>query len=539
VRERERESRTPRPERKRPAGPPTDLPGPQAPERRLRITRRVVLAAIAAVYLISLSPRWLPGNDSAVYRLLGRSLARGQGYVALGSPHVKVPPGFPLLLAGTEKLGLSERGLNAVIMALAGAAIVLAYLIVREHIRPEATLWITLLAALSNHMHDASMQVLSDIPCLVLVGLGLWGYVRWSRTGRGRPELATFALVAAMWVRLAVLPLAIGAGLGLLIQPVRRSRRRAILNGLVLLACLAASFALYHARYEAVSNNANVSSYANRWKVFGQRGLATLLVTYVRNFYETGKTISRLFTSQRLPGPLALAALWIPIIVGMILRLRRGHRICVLATASYLGALMVFQPPRARYLLPVGFLLILYFVDALEALLGLWPRIRPAIPRVTGVSLILLSVANLPRDFRRIWWVHQERDQFLRLYRDGREGLYETSEWLRRNAGPDDRFVSSTNAYTLAILSGARGLHVSGRLLRTHREQTDPIWALFDREGITLVVFQPSDQPEAFTNLRDQGQRRGWLKRLYGNDSYEVWRYRRPAPTTQAGIRDS
>ena len=57
-----------------------ELPPSQVSPRQLRISRIVAVAVIVVVYLASISPYWLPGNDSALYRLLGRSLAAGRGY---------------------------------------------------------------------------------------------------------------------------------------------------------------------------------------------------------------------------------------------------------------------------------------------------------------------------------------------------------------------------------------------------------------------------------------------------------------------------
>ena len=66
---------------------------------RLARTRRVITAVIVVWFALAVSPSWLPTPDSALYLMLGRSLAQGHGYALDGQPHAYVPPGYPLFLA--------------------------------------------------------------------------------------------------------------------------------------------------------------------------------------------------------------------------------------------------------------------------------------------------------------------------------------------------------------------------------------------------------------------------------------------------------
>jgi hypothetical protein len=524
------------------------LPASLVSPRQLKVCRWVVLGFIAGLYLVSLSPHWLPGNDSALYRLLGRSLARGEGYSLWGKPHVHVPPGFPLLLAGLEKLGLeSSLALNAVIMALSGATLLLAYCFLRRHVWPELALWITLLFALCNHWHDVSMQLLSDVPCIALVALGLWSYVRWSRWGRGLPELGTAALIAAGWVRLAAMPLAVGAAVGLLLErplagpgggrpdrPVRAPRLRRVLNALVLVAGVAATAWIFYLHYKAAGRGPGAPSYGHHLDAVSGGGLLAMIGRMGANLYGTSQTLSRLFTSQRMPVHmpwLATLLFALPVLGGMILHLRRRQFICVFAATAYLGAITVFRVPIARYLLPVGFLLMLYWSEAVAAAFLRLGRLRRALPHVLAGLLILLSVAHLPRDVRRIIWVHHP--DFLGVYRHGGpRALYEMAGWLEDNARAK-RFLSAADTYSLAFLSGREGVPVSEALLR-RKDAPEVLASLFDRQGADVLILQPGDQPEAFEVMGERALRQGRIVLAHDNGVYRAYWHRPSAVTTQS-----
>ncbi len=509
--------------------------------RALRVLRYCIVGLIGVVYLASLSRHWLPGGDSALYLLLGRSLAAGQGYTLFGQPSAFVPPGFPAILAGAELLGLTHPlALNAIMLLLAGVSLVLAYLVVRQHVSAEVALWVVLLFALCNHMHDASVQVLSDVPCVLLVGLGLWLWARWSRGGRGLPELGALALVAAGWVRLVALPLAVGAAGGMLIESIFRpgrapeqrrtpSRLRGVLNAFAVLAGVALTAAFFYARYQAASAAGATASYMHHVDELAERSPGGLLSALLANLGEAIETLSRILTSQRLPYWLAAPMFGAPVVVGMIFRLRRGQWIGPAAAAGYLGAIVLFRAPIARYLLVVGFLLILFYADGLLVLLVLGRRLRAVAPQVLAAVLIALTAANLPRDLRRIYWVHHPR--FPDVYRHGRSALYDMAKWLKENAGPQGRFVSSTNTYALALLSGVSAAAVPKRFLM-HAKLPGDLLALLEEQRVKLVIFYPDDEPKPFADFRAEALKLGRLRLLYDNGEYAAYECLPAALTT-------
>src|SRR5689334_14835956 len=66
--------------------------------------RRVYWIILAVVYLFAFNGQWRVGQDSALYRGLGHSLASGQGYTFSAFSARQILPGYPVVLAALEKL---------------------------------------------------------------------------------------------------------------------------------------------------------------------------------------------------------------------------------------------------------------------------------------------------------------------------------------------------------------------------------------------------------------------------------------------------
>jgi hypothetical protein len=144
----------------------------------------IIAAFIAILYLLGVTGRWWPSDDSAVYLGLGRSLAQGNGYTVNGQVNTAFSPGLPLLLAGLEKL-VGERGIWVpnLFMALCGlCAISLVYLTLRR-ITGDGLVSAAVAAAtaLSYPFYLDSHRVLSDIPFAAAFWLLLYVVTRWPR----------------------------------------------------------------------------------------------------------------------------------------------------------------------------------------------------------------------------------------------------------------------------------------------------------------------------------------------------------------------
>jgi len=137
--------------------------------------RLLLIAILSAVgFLLIINSSWNATPDSALYLALGESLANGQGYVFNGEKHTYVPPGFPLLLAGTAKL-LGQNFLSyRILMALMGfLTAVSAYFFVSRLAGPDLGLLVGGLFALNHTLVYNSTFILADVPFALFIMLSL------------------------------------------------------------------------------------------------------------------------------------------------------------------------------------------------------------------------------------------------------------------------------------------------------------------------------------------------------------------------------
>lgn len=507
-----------------------------SPVRRRRLG---LLAAglIIVVYLAGWCPIWLPGNDSAIYRVLGHNLATGQGYTAFGKPHITVPPGFPLMLAGMEKLGLSDGAMNAVMIGLGLLAVWLAWLLLRQQTTFEWALPAVLLFALSDHVQSLSMQMLSDVPCLLLVLLGLWLYVRWS-AGKSAPvELGSLALVAAVWIRLAMLPLVFGAALGLVLQRKKPSALRAWSNAALVGVCTSLTLGIFYLYYRH-NFDPTAPTYAHHVAGLGGRGIAEWLAVPLGNLAVAAQSAGRLFTGQGIKPAAVAAVIFLPIVlVGMVHCLRRNQVVGVVTTIAYIGGLVLLRDVIARYLAPLAVLLVLYFADGLAVLLDFLSRLkrqksenaasRLALwPSQAAVAVLLaLTATNLVYDAKTIYSVHH--GDILANYDDGQKlPNMQAAHWLRDNTPADELFFATASTWQLAYLSDRPALPLARKIMENPPPARD-IFDLLDYQCVRHFVLEV--QPGAKNPWRpivQSGLEQGKLRQVWANAKFEVYEYR-------------
>jgi 4-amino-4-deoxy-L-arabinose transferase-like glycosyltransferase len=502
----------------------------------------IIAGIIVLLYAASLGPNWIPGPDSALYRVLARNISQGEGYTTFSRPNVTVPPGFPALLASLNAIGLDAPiWQNLVMIVLALTAILLAWLILKLQGHYQRALWVILLFALADHVHSLSMELLSDVPCLVLIALGLWAYIRWAKTGKGWPELGTLALTAAVWVRIAIVPVVLGAALGLVLQRRKPSTRRAWLNAILLGLAVGATLLAFIAWYKA-NATAYAFGYGYRLDNIASRGAMDWLVMLNNNVTKTSVAIARLFTGQRLGVWLAILLFMVPVLVGIVMRIAKNDVIAATATLSYLAFFLMTQEPRARYLLPISFLLMLYFSDALASFFQLSAIGRKVLPYAVPALLAGLAVANLPLDIRSVIWAHS--DNFIHVYgaKDGKgekEDQFDLTDWMRVSAAKDDKFFSAESTYVLAWLSDMPGMPISSAILSKPIEPIAFHKLLVDQK-VTWFIFDHQDK-KPILQLKADMLSAGLLmaEPIFHNESYDVYMLtddRRPASQPASAI---
>ena len=189
--------------------PPTEL---QPPSRATSLatgftpTPREWLYCLAAVLILSLAyllmtnGRWHPGTDTAYYISISRSLAQGKGFLFNGGPVGKVPPLWPLLLAGAMKISGSFWFLNIIPAACLVISAACWYWILRRLVSPGRALATVLLSGMLFFSFVSAVQLRTEaLFCLFFSAALLLG----TQVGAGRVHawrIAAAALLCGLMV---------------------------------------------------------------------------------------------------------------------------------------------------------------------------------------------------------------------------------------------------------------------------------------------------------------------------------------------------
>lgn len=230
--------------------------------RRDGIWLAVLLMIQVGLVAFAFVPAPHEGGDNAGYVSLAHALLTGQGYTEVWDParpaHTKYPPVFPLLLAGAMLAGARTwLTLKAVSLVAAVVTVGAVFLWVRRRCDARFAFLTALLTGLAPGLLHYSHFVLSDVPFVALVFLGLWAWEgegageggdldRAGRTPRGWVVAATLLTLLAYFTRSAGLPLLL-AGVGALLLQ-RRPRL-----GLTVSGALVAPALLWALRNRAVA----------------------------------------------------------------------------------------------------------------------------------------------------------------------------------------------------------------------------------------------------------------------------------------------
>jgi hypothetical protein len=141
--------------------------------------RNILFGVVVFFLLATFNGVWLIGRDSSLYRGLAHNLAIGRGYTFGEFAPRTVYPGYPLLLAGIEKVFGEGAVIPLIVMKLmAGVIVVLTYRLMRLHY-PQ---WIAVAAAffvgINGRFVAQSNELMTDTPFMLGVVLLLYGWQR-------------------------------------------------------------------------------------------------------------------------------------------------------------------------------------------------------------------------------------------------------------------------------------------------------------------------------------------------------------------------
>ncbi|HEU5085357.1 MAG TPA: glycosyltransferase family 39 protein [Acidimicrobiales bacterium] len=232
-----------------PAEPPVPRWHPETRWRAALAGVGLVALGVRVVYALAAAPNILEISDAGGYRLLGRHLSEGRGYIrpydfALADvvrPTAEFPPGFPALLGVLDALGLESVQAQRLGLAVLGAAAVVGVVLLAGRWLPDrGAVAVGLVAAVHPALFSAEAALLAESLFLWAVIAVLLALVRFRESPTvGRAALLGLLGGAATLVRSEGLVLAVVLALPLLVTPPpRRIRVRAgaalVLGALVL-----------------------------------------------------------------------------------------------------------------------------------------------------------------------------------------------------------------------------------------------------------------------------------------------------------------
>lgn len=423
--------------------------------------------------------------DDAIYVLLGKGIAEGQGYVypqLPGTPPaIHYPPVWPAVLALVWKLGPAFpdnlgllKSINPVMLALAaaGGVVVAGRLFV---LRPWMALGAVLAATLSIPMHVLTNVLLSEPIFVALLFPTLWYAQRLRVEGGWKLALLAGALAGTLVLTRTIAGAYIAAT-GLILLWDRRWRETVIYSAVVLL--MLAPWQYFVWKHAAGFPDELRGSYGPylEWVADGYRngGIPFLREVVEKNVVDTWRFTGAVLTPHLAETPLrplatilAMAAtLW-----GLVVAMRRpATRILALGTFGYASIVLVWPFQVDRFLWALWPLLLLLALDGVRdvvrtARAAQQPRLAWATAAV-GLLLVIGHSYYNARGFSRGWANSASREMSGRV-----EGIvqYVNSEARLRN-----KVIGTEAAPMVALYTGLQVIPVEMLVVEDHLRKKTP-----------------------------------------------------------------
>jgi hypothetical protein len=492
---------------------------------RIWTVRWFLCAAIVLWSVLAITRGWRPTSDSALYLMLARSLARGQGCTLFGVPDLSVPPGYPLFLAGLERAHLGSMfDLNIVMAAIGLAAVWAGYKLVAQIASQPVALSVACFVGLNAVWHAVSARQLSDMPFTLLVLTGLACLLHGLRRQTWTLEAGSLAIAASCGVRAIGVALVLGCLVGLL-QSRHRPRARVLCNAALMLACVAGGTGLCFVRYRYSLHAAGTLLPPGYLPLI--QSLVEQPAQIVRNLYNSGVLFSLFFTSQQMPAVLAHLLFACPIAIGLRKSIAGGDYLLPSAAAAYLCVVAAVMPTEARYLVPIAPLLAYYWLDGLSAILS-HLAFRQLAPRAFSLAVLVLLAMNAIKGVDTLFKTQE-------LIRTRTAELCAAAQLLHSQAGPGEQFVSSHRERELAYLSDVPLLQTERQAAFASMAPDDYLKFIFRQRVRFVVLATDEGQPSPDTDVfRRAVVDRAMFERLGEFGRFQVYRLRAPSTTSKA-----
>lgn len=439
---------------------------------------------VTAVYLLRLDQVVGIIGDDAWYALLGRTLARGDGFLQANSPTPGLlpylPPGFPLLLAPLWYAAPSFPGNVAVLKGLsvlamfAAAGLTYAYgRTQRDWPRELALLVAVAVALVPSLVFLTTSTLMSDVAFLAVQLATIVAIER--TTSRAGTAVAGLGAAAAMLIRSVGVVVPVSAVVYLC---VKRQWQRAALVAVVVVVALA-PWQIYAARHAppaaAQGDGEALPSYTQafwqQWASDAKAGTATVRDLPLRVWQNTVDLVTRdgvaLVAPSLLRGPhqsgleligvgsygmkgpmgngtetMALSAvLFVVMAAGWVAAVRRGISLAEIVVPMSLAVIVAWPFWTFRFILPLAPFLVIYLVDGLRA-------VTPAASRVPALAMLGVVALSL-FDHGEYLTRARVRQPDWSIYAEDTDGVL---TWLQQH--PASGHIASSNPALVHLRTG-------------------------------------------------------------------------------------
>ena len=412
----------------------------EAPSHRLWMAAILVLCA---VYGLGVNNQWAISPDGALYLTLGRSLAEGHGMECNGLQWWTIPPVLPFLIAACRLVaGDGYWLINLVLSACAIGAVVLAARTIRRYGTSDLALPVLVISGMSAYLYIIAGRVQTDVPFMLLVAAGLYGFARAAEASPWWTVPGGAALLAAALTRPPGVLFVVGAVGGLLLK-FRRPGYRWWAIAAILTVVVTAGLFLIWAEYIRSMADPGTGDYAaalraRSFNLFDAQHFKFMAA----GLHALPSATFAAITGQQLnfwvmAGPMLLVFLGLAVIA------RRRQWVIAVPVVLYVGFLLFWGGGAVarRYLLPVMPYLVYAFLAGVSAVAS-WAQHRwkpaaeasgrPAIQRIAviiaGVICVAISVPKIARD---VYWTRSS--DFYDTYEGGKwRDVVDVAQHLRR-----------------------------------------------------------------------------------------------------------
>ncbi|MFP4681686.1 MAG: hypothetical protein ACLFQB_14535 [Chitinispirillaceae bacterium] len=434
---------------------------------------------IAVLYALNVSVNWRPEWDSAYYMILAESILSGEGFTYLDYPCLKIPFGFPVLIAPVMYFSDDFLHLNMYMLFFAGLAFWSIYKSFSRVYPSAYAVLITFLSASSALTLFYAGYVMIEFPYLAFSFLSLFFVLSYAeRSTLPKGIAAVVFLLITFFLRTVGIAL-MGAVLVYFILHKFEKVKTIRFAVLSLILILPVAGWLTHKSsvtindrdpvwqlLEFIPSDKEVRRYRFDDPTSKVNGAGDILRRGVWNAGYYGAVNSSVLTGlsfrlkredftdlSKLPYLLFLSIIGMVTMIGFIIAVSEKRTVFDYYFILYTGILLAWAAREPRYLLPVLPMLLHYFITGLTGT-AQFITAKTGFSKEKGmrnasavlfVFCIVYMVLNSVHNYRTI--KNQHRADY---YSNHMDNFFSSTEWIKDNIEENARIVSvlaPVNAY--------------------------------------------------------------------------------------------